>query len=570
MNETGQGSKVGRQALIGGVLMGTLAATGWSQTQLSAPDADRNDWFGFDVAAEGDLAVVGSWRDSDAGGNTGSAHVVSLTGAGGATYVQKLVLQDPKAGDLTGMRVETGDGLIALSAPGRLMTREDGSQINGTVVIFEEIDGNWQQVAELDHPSRSAGDLFGQGVSIQDGYILIGAPRDDEFAADGGAVYVFVQNGGTWTFSQKLAPSDIGPHDFFGHDIGGDSDRAMVGAYNDDDQGVNAGAVYALSRTDTTWSIDQKLVSSEGSHFDFFGTSVALDQDVAVVGAPQGENSDPNALLNEGAAIVFQWNPMQGNWQETYTLRPGDPTKEHRFGIDVAVRGDTVVVGSSQADHGLINSGAVHVFQAHRQDWFEMERRTSTAPQALNYFGLSVAIGDSIVVGAPGVNAREGNVPGIGAIETFPIVVDRWLTSFCQVTEFDELLIAIGGALNSAGQQGRLLAAGSSSRSRDDLTLRAVGLPPGAVGMLIMGSRHRRTDVEDGASCIGTGGGNVVFLAQGADDRGRIIERNVFSRMSAINEGVFAGQRIFTQLAYRDPVTGNFNFTSGVRLEHAQ
>ena len=85
-----------------------------------------------------------------------------------------------------------------------------------------------------------------------------------------------------------------------------------------------------------------------------------------------------------------------------------------------------------------------------------------------------------------------------------------------------------------------------------------------------MGSRHRRTDVEDGASCIGTGGGNVVFLAQGADDRGRIIERNVFSRMSAINEGVFAGQRIFTQLAYRDPVTGNFNFTSGVRLEHAQ
>ncbi len=575
-NESEAGACAVRRAIFGGVVASTFVASAFGQTRIQAPDLAAQDWFGFDVDANRDVAIVGSWRDDDAGADSGSAHVLSLGSGGIASYVQKLVIEDAMSGDLAGMRVAVRGRWALVSAPGRQLVRDDGTEIKGTVVVFRETNGVWEQMAELDHESRSDGDLFGQSMSMHGSDLLIGAPRDDEFAADGGAVYVFRRTGRVWNMVQKLSPDGLGPHDFFGHDVDGSGNRAMASAYNDDDQGVNAGAVYALSRsTDSVWSIDQKLVSSEGSHFDFFGTSVALFGGRAVVGAPQAEDSDPSAKVNEGAAVVFQWSRTENRWVETFTLRPGDPADEHRFGIDVDVRGRTIVVGASHSDFGLSNSGAVHVFKQHSRDWYEVDRYSSEGKQAYDYLGLSVAIGDSILVGAPGSNSVGGGDAGVGAVDVLATPGDelRWGQTICHSSERRGGLNRFGGNLNSAGDIGRLTAVGGASISRDNLVLRATGLPQDAYGVLVMGTTRRRSVLGDGILCIREDLSSLRFTAQGVGERGRIVERNLMDRFEAMQSGAagaLIGQRFYAQVAYFDRLFDAWNTTNALRIDFAQ
>ena len=557
------------------MLASAIAAPAFTQTQLSAPDAAALDWFGYHVSAESDSAIVGSWRDGDAGNHTGSAHILSLGAEGAASYVQKLVLDGAASGDLAGMHVAIDQTLAAVSAPGRVLMREDGSSMKGTVAVFEEVDGVWEQVAELDHGSRSEGDLFGQSVSIQRGHLLVGAPRDDEFAPDGGAVYVFRKRRGNWTFSQKLSPADVGTHDYFGHALDGSGVRAMASSYNDDDKGVNAGAVYALRRRRGVWSIEQKLVASEGGNFDFFGTSVALSGTRAVVGAPQNEDSDPNAKVNEGAAFVYQWSRAQDAWVEIYALRPGDPADEHRFGIDVDIHGNTIVVGASHSDFGVSNSGSAHVFKRRGRDWFEVARYSSEGKQAYDYLGLSVAIGDSIVIGAPGTNSTTSSDVGVGAVEVIGIPANStvWGATFCHSDEVVLGFNRMGGERNRMGTLGRLTTAGGASVSRDNLVLRATGLTDDSYGVLAMGTRVRRTPLGRGTFCIREDRPNWRFVAMGTDSQMRLIERDMVDRMETIMAGATAsmiGQRLFAQVAYFDRVVGEWNTTNAIRIDFDQ
>ena len=571
----GRGKQRAVKFLSGCVIAGAIAAPAWTQTQLSAPDAGALDWFGFHVDAESDSAIVGSWRDRDAGSNTGSAHILRLGEEGAATYVQKLVLDSAAGGDLAGMHVAVDGTLATVSAPGRILVREDGSSIKGTVAVFQEVDGIWEQIAELDHESRSEGDLFGQSVSIQRGHVLIGAPRDDEFAPDGGAVYVFRRRRGEWTFSQKLSPADVGTHDFFGHAVDGTGGRAMASSYNDDDNGVNAGAVYALRRRRGVWSIEQKLVASEGGNFDFFGTCVALSGNRAVIGAPQSEDSDPSAKVNEGAAFVFQWSRSEDMWVETYVLRPGDPADEQRFGIDVDIQGSTIVVGASHSDFGLSNSGSAHIFKQRRRDWFEVTRYSSEGKQAYDYLGLSVAIGDSIVIGAPGTNSATSYEAGVGAVNVLGIPEKSaiWGATFCHSDEVELGFSRMGGERNRLGTLGRLTSAGGASVSRDNLVLRATGLTDDSYGVLAMGTRVRRTPLGRGTFCIREDRPNWRFVAMGTDSQMRLIQRDMIDRVETMMEGASAsivGQRLFAQVAYYDRVLGEWNTTNAIRINFDQ
>ncbi|MEM8709587.1 MAG: FG-GAP repeat protein, partial [Planctomycetota bacterium] len=482
-----------RRPFLGVYLMGlgiaaALVGQAGAQSRIVMPDAMPLDWFGYDVAARGQLSVVGAWRDDDAGADTGSAHLVFANESGDGAYLQKLMLDGAAAGDRAGENVAIGPDLVAVTAPGRELTRGDGTVIRGVVGIFARVGTGWGQVALLDHDSRTDGDLFGNSVAIEEGYILVGAPRDDDFAPDGGAVYVFQRGASSaeWSMTQKIAPSDVGTHDFFGHDLAVAGSHGVASAYNDDDNGVNAGAVYVLDRVGSSWSVGQKLTAREGTHFDLFGTSVAMIDETIVVGAPQNQDGDGAALDNEGAVFIFEWSPNISEWFETMTLRPGDPGTEHRFGIDVAIDDRVIVVGASHSDSGTLNSGSAHIFRQRHRDWFEVARHESPVSQAYDYLGLTVAVGDAIIVGVPGANDSRA---GAGAIDVIsaPSKGDLWGQTFCHANVRVGGFLRMGGTENSNATCARLTTAGSHSVSRDDLVLRTVGLPESAVSVLFLG-----------------------------------------------------------------------------------
>jgi len=110
----------------------------------------------------------------------------------------------------------------------------------------------------------------------------------------------------TWTQEAKLTASDKAAYDGFGTSVSISGDRALVGASNSDPGGTsNAGAAYVFTRASNgTWTEEAKLVASDKKSGDYFGISVSLSGDRALVGA---YTSDPGGTSEAGAAYVFNF-----------------------------------------------------------------------------------------------------------------------------------------------------------------------------------------------------------------------------------------------------------------------
>jgi hypothetical protein len=98
-----------------------------------------------------------------------------------------------------------------------------------------------------------------------------------------------------------LIASDGNSNDYFGWSGAVDSNTAIISATGDDEKGTDAGSVYVLVRSGTTWTQRQKLLASDGASFDWFGRSVSLDGLTAFVGA-YGTN---DYGTESGSAYVF-------------------------------------------------------------------------------------------------------------------------------------------------------------------------------------------------------------------------------------------------------------------------
>ena len=81
----------------------------------------------------------------------------------------------------------------------------------------------------------------------------------------------------------KLIASDGAVDDIFGFSVSTNGDRAIVGAYQDDDDGSRSGSAYVFDLT--TEQELFKLTASEGDTNNYFGYSVSIDGDRAIVGA---------------------------------------------------------------------------------------------------------------------------------------------------------------------------------------------------------------------------------------------------------------------------------------------
>jgi len=153
--------------------------------------------------------------------------------------------------------------------------------------------------AKLNNPDAVSEDEFGWSVAISGDTAVVSSRFDDP----SGSVYVFVRSGTTWTEQAKLTASDASGsfRDFFGWSVSISGDTAVVGSRGDEDAGSFSGSVYVFVRSCTTWTEQAKLTASDAAAFDFFGSSVAISGDTAVIGA----HGEDHIRVNSGSAYVF-------------------------------------------------------------------------------------------------------------------------------------------------------------------------------------------------------------------------------------------------------------------------
>ena len=354
-----------------------------SDFKITASDGATYDVFGWSVSISGDYTVVGARLDDDNGENSGSVYVFKRTGMSWAQEA-KLLPFDGNSIDEFGSSVSISGDYAVVGA--RL--DDDNGENSGSAYVFKRTGTNWAQEAKLLASDGAAWNGFGFSVSISGGYAVVGAPGD-------GSAYLFKRAGTTWAQEVKLLPSDGPAGDFFGGSVSISGDYAIVGASYDGDNGTNSGSAYLFKRTGTTWTQEAKLLPSDGATFDYFGNSVSISGDYAVVGTYQQDGDRDRS----GLAYVFKRTGT--SWVQEAKLLSSDIAAVDFFGYSVSISGNYAVVGAWHDDDSGTNSGSAYLFKRTDTTWVEEAKLLASDGATYDLFGVAVSIsGDYAVVGA--------------------------------------------------------------------------------------------------------------------------------------------------------------------------
>jgi hypothetical protein len=299
--------------------------------------------------------------------------------------------------------------------------------VNWKPMMFT-IDGNLPPISR--RPAGLAyGSGFGTSVDIYGNYAVVGAPGDTVGTNACGAAYIYFKESGTWKEMAKLTASNAAAGDKFGTSVSIYNDLVVIGAPEKTISGVWAkGRVYVFKRVGKIWSQVVGLQASNGQSFDLFGSSVAIDGQMIVAGAP---NTDHTGKTDAGSAYVFRFE--NNNWIEKKILSPADATNFGLFGSAVDISGLTVAVGAYNTTSSFVEYvGAVYTYNntdLTGTKWVFGQKLGPDVKQAEMQFGYSLDLeGDRLLVGAPYYN-DQGN-PAAGRVIGFKRTNGQWSSNF--------------------------------------------------------------------------------------------------------------------------------------------
>jgi hypothetical protein len=321
--------------------------------------------------------------------------------AGGAAWVffETLVPSDGEEYDQFGYSVALAGQTVVVGAPSH-----GAFGGKGAAYVFErQDDGTWLETAKLPPPNEAW--AFGWSVDIDGDRIAVGAAGMTVGGDGTGRVAIFEREGGTWLPKDTFQPLQSVFFDSFGASLDLQGERIVVGAPSlVGFTGFDAGHAFVFERSSsgTAWQEKAMLSAPDALYTDRFGQDVALDGERVVVGAPW-HGPAPNV----GAAFVFDL--LGAVWTQTAKLYPSaQPTLED-FASAVDAEGARVIAGARNADGA---AGAAYRFEEGPGGWAEVERFQGSGIGSNDTFGYALDLrGSEVLVGAP--HAGEGlSYPG--------------------------------------------------------------------------------------------------------------------------------------------------------------
>ena len=305
------------------------------EAELAASDGLVGNMMGVSVDVSGDRVVAGAWFEDSLGTDSGAAYVF-VHADGAWTQEAKLKAADPEANDTFGRTVAIDGPTIVIGAP----LDDDQGASTGSAYVFERGESGWSQVQKLLGTPVLGSDQFGLGLDLNGDDLAIGAPWADNGT---GLAHVFKRTKGSYQQVTALSDDSGAGEDFFGFELAIDHQRVVVGAYRDDDAGLDAGQVIVFEEFSGAWTAVQTLLP-EGDETieDQFGVSVALDGELLLIGSRFGGDG-------EGAATSYLLLD-DNTWVRNHHIVPPDPQLAAEFGWAVAIDGDRALIGELEAD----------------------------------------------------------------------------------------------------------------------------------------------------------------------------------------------------------------------------
>lgn len=373
----------------------------------------------------------------------------------------------------------------------------------------------------------AAYDWFGIAVAVDGDRALISALGDDEMR---GAVYAFERHPEGWVETQKLVAPNGAPGELFGSSVALDGDLAVVGS----SLAAASGAAYVFERSGPAWALTAEL-TAPGS--ELFGHRVATAS-----GWVFASRHVDSTEISEGGS-VYAFRRESAGWTLGQILRAQDTAALHLFGGFLAAREGRLAVTAEDGGHG-----AAYVFELGAQGWFESAKLAPPNDALWTGFGRGMAFDENaLVVGAFGGDASDAT-PGRAWV--FAPLSPPQVYAYCEAGP------------NSVGDGARIGHFGTTHVARNDFHLTVRDAPPDAFGLVLFGGEQVHVPFDGGLLCVGPGAQGTFRLdpALQTDSNGELARHVDFTRFPAAVIG--AGTAWNFQLWYRDPAgpgAGLFN-----------
>ena len=227
---------------------------------------------------------------------------------------------------------------------------------------------------------------FGYSVAISGETAIVGDPYNNTQDQRAGSAYIFERKHGHWAEVQQLSGQDTEKDDWFGYSVAISGERAIVGAPHKNIKGSIVGSAYIFERKGNgDWKQVHQLSGTDMQNWGNFGRSVAISGERAIVGAYGEEIQGQRA----GSAYIFERKGDE-DWEQVQKLFGTDTEKWERFGYSVAISSERAIVGTD-------GKGSAYIFERKGdEDWEQVQKLFGKGS-----FGYSVAIsGETAIVGA--------------------------------------------------------------------------------------------------------------------------------------------------------------------------
>ena len=391
--------------------------------------------------------LVTSCGGGGSGGGNGGNNTAGLTSlsvstnanANGAIVPSSATVTE---GGTTSFTIQADTGFVIASVSGCGGTLVGSTYTTAPVINDCEVTASFapqnstslSQSTYVKASNTGAGDSFGDGVALnEDGTVMVvGAPAEqsangsqDDNSRSNGAVYVYTNNGTSWSQHSYIKPSTLVPagspypRQDFGDSvsINDDGTTIAVATPGEEQTSNESGGVYIFNLENSVWveedllkvtNADQYTQSpgknNTGVALDGAGTTLVVAEfgDSSITNAINGDETDTSAAVAGAAHVFFKDN---GSWSRQAYLKGSTVQAGDQFGSSIAISGDgnTIAIGARESSVTNPESGSVYIFVREAGVWAEQQRIQPTTPD-INLFGFSVSLnhsGDMLAVGVP-------------------------------------------------------------------------------------------------------------------------------------------------------------------------
>jgi hypothetical protein len=325
----------GKAPLTGAVRAYQRTGNQWVEiSKLMASDGTNSDGFGQAVDIDGNVAVIGSPDDDDVGQDYGAVYVFERFGS---LWLQtsKIVPVSSAVNDHFGRSVALEGNRLVVGA-----TPNNNSNV-GHIYVFQKFGAIWGQTAKL----TSTFDSLGAEVALSGDRIIGTAQFGHSPSAGNSRAAIYELVGGNWT----LVLSANSPFNSYSADVAIIGDDAFISSY--------PATVRRFARIAGVWTFAENLPTAGLGVSSFFGDSLSAVIGSLAVGAP---TESPGGF---GRAIIFKPSPF--GWKPAIDLVPQTASASiATFGTSIALDGGLAVVGIPHSDGSATSSGMAAVFPA--------------------------------------------------------------------------------------------------------------------------------------------------------------------------------------------------------------